>query len=345
MLPVGCYNCGIEFLGRTGNTPLSIVLDVLAPFMHKRCRSALQNGLNHGKNEHRLVGGNPRDVLCCRRIDDIILFDAAPVEESRRSPRRIIFTGWFDTGKQGQEWPGDFKIVLHQKPLTWDAAESVLNKATGKPWIRVGLRGNRSLSQHTVVRFRYRLTGGKTLRVALVDRESKMRVNRELSRPTTDQWAQATIDFRFPVKEGADPFAADEVQFLIDAGATLQIDDLLIYEPAAPKPNRTRRSARVKVTRPKTFPHRIWAACDFEAQTPDYNIFDLTRRTPLLTARANDESGKRWDENNQTGLRWFEGIVDAVRAKVAGSHEHADLETVRPPHGRPSKGRPVLFQR
>lgn len=88
-------------------------------------------------------------------IDDIILFDAPPEEESDPFPRRVIFTGWFDTGKQGREWPGDFKIVPHHKPLTWDAAESVPNKATGKPWIRVGLRGKRELSRHTAVRFRY----------------------------------------------------------------------------------------------------------------------------------------------------------------------------------------------
>lgn len=31
--------------------------------------------------------------------------------------------------------------------------------------------------------------------------------------------------------------------------------------------------AQVKVTRPKNFPHRIWAACDFEARTPDYGWF------------------------------------------------------------------------
>jgi hypothetical protein len=37
--------------------------------------------------------------------------------------------------------------------------------------------------------------------------------------------------------------------------------------------SRTRGFARAEEGRPKVFPHRIWAACDFEAQTPDYAWF------------------------------------------------------------------------
>ena len=36
---------------------------------------------------------------------------------------------------------------------------------------------------------------------------------------------------------------------------------------------RQRGSAQVEVTHPKHFPHRIWAACDFESHTPDYGWF------------------------------------------------------------------------
>lgn len=39
----------------------------------------------------------------------------------------------------------------------------------------------------------------------------------------------------------------------------------------------------------------------------DYDLFDLTRKTPLLTARDRDESGKQWDVGAQTGLRFDEG--------------------------------------
>ena len=49
-------------------------------------------------------------------IDDLILYEAAPGGEPRIMPSRPIFTGWLDTGKQGVEWPGEFQIVLHEKP-------------------------------------------------------------------------------------------------------------------------------------------------------------------------------------------------------------------------------------
>jgi hypothetical protein len=39
---------------------------------------------------------------------------------------------------------------------------------------------------------------------------------------------------------------------------------------AAESPSPQRGKANAQETRPKTFPHRIWAACDFEAQTTDY---------------------------------------------------------------------------
>jgi hypothetical protein len=41
----------------------------------------------------------------------------------------------------------------------------------------------------------------------------------------------------------------------------------------AEQPESKRGSARAIVTRPKSFPHRIWAACDFEGRTPDYAWF------------------------------------------------------------------------
>src|SRR5262245_45413558 len=34
-----------------------------------------------------------------------------------------------------------------------------------------------------------------------------------------------------------------------------------------------RGTARENIQRPEHFPHRIWAACDFEGQTPDYGWF------------------------------------------------------------------------
>jgi hypothetical protein len=44
------------------------------------------------------------------------------------------------------------------------------------------------------------------------------------------------------------------------------------------------------------------------AGRPDYPLFDLTKQTPLVTAKANDQSGKRWDTKDETGLRFEKGI-------------------------------------
>jgi hypothetical protein len=43
-----------------------------------------------------------------------------------------------------------------------------------------------------------------------------------------------------------------------------------------PEISKKRGTATVEETRPSRFPHRIWAACDFEAQTPDYAWFGPT---------------------------------------------------------------------
>jgi hypothetical protein len=46
------------------------------------------------------------------------------------------------------------------------------------------------------------------------------------------------------------------------------------------------------------------------AARPDYQVFDLTRHTPLVTARARDESGRRWDVKGETGLRFEKAVKD-----------------------------------
>jgi hypothetical protein len=47
------------------------------------------------------------------------------------------------------------------------------------------------------------------------------------------------------------------------------------------------------------------------AAKPDYKVFDLTERTPLLTSRTLDESGTMWDAKDESGLR-FETVVKSV---------------------------------
>lgn len=159
-------------------------------------------------------------------IDDIVLYEAAPKSETEPFPRRVIFTGWFDTGKQGQEWPGDFEIVLHEKPLTWDAVRSVLNPKTQTPWIRVHLRGQRFLSETTHVRFRYNLQEGQSLRVELANSQTGQTFSAKVPSPRTGEWTETALKYSPP--SGA---KADELRFLISKDADLLIDDVLIFEP------------------------------------------------------------------------------------------------------------------
>lgn len=44
------------------------------------------------------------------------------------------------------------------------------------------------------------------------------------------------------------------------------------------------------------------------AAKSDYPIFDLTRRAPLITTKANDQIGRQWDADDTTGLRLAAGV-------------------------------------
>jgi hypothetical protein len=131
-------------------------------------------------------------------IDDIVLYEAAPSGETDPFPRRVLFTGWFDTGKQGagNEWPGDFEIVKHDAPLTWKAAKSIANLQSGRPWIRVSLRGARPLSAANRLRFRYRLTGGDGLKILLANSKTGQEWNAPARELVTSKWAEAAVDFQ-----------------------------------------------------------------------------------------------------------------------------------------------------
>ena len=179
---------------------------------------------------------DPRSELL---IDDIVLYDEAAAGEKRPFPRRPIFTGWFDTGKQGQEWPGDFEIVLHEKPLTWDAARSVKNRQTGRPWIRVSMRGPRPLGRRTQLRFRYRVKGARAMEVVLVSSKSNRRWTATAENLVEGKWTETTLSFDTapPADKDTPPRpldpvpVADEIHFLLPAGAELWADDLLLLEP------------------------------------------------------------------------------------------------------------------
>jgi hypothetical protein len=46
------------------------------------------------------------------------------------------------------------------------------------------------------------------------------------------------------------------------------------------------------------------------AARPDYKVFDLTASTPLLTDKKRDQSGRKWDVKDETGLRFARGVLN-----------------------------------
>jgi hypothetical protein len=178
-------------------------------------------------------------------IDDIVLYEAAaPADDKARGeeeafPPRIIFTGWFDTGKQGagNEWPGRFEIVPQEPPRTWRAAHSIEDPASGQARLEISLRGLRRLSDNTRLRFRYRLTGANSLDVALVNNTRGRSYLATLKEATADRWSEASIDFQIkpdPIDD-KEP-AADAIHIVVRRqDAVLLVDDLLLYEPTTGK--------------------------------------------------------------------------------------------------------------
>lgn len=172
---------------------------------------------------------DPRGELL---IDDVILYDAAADGERRPFPQRVVFAGGFDTGRQGQEWPGDFEIVPHPAPLKWKYAKSIANKETNTPWLRVGLRGERRLDPVTELSFRYRLSGTDAIRVELRNSKTGWKTVQELPKLRRDEWASATVAFNTTRGDDRKEAAIDEVRFLLPTGSELGLDDLLLYTPA-----------------------------------------------------------------------------------------------------------------
>jgi inosine-uridine nucleoside N-ribohydrolase len=162
-------------------------------------------------------------------IDSFVLYDAAAPDEKRPFPKRILYTGVFDTGKQGKEWPGTFDIVM-DRDFFWKAARSVAGPEKA-PWIRLSLRGERTLGKRTELFFRYRLTGGDgTLRLRLFNRKTTVAHDVAVKDLKTGQAALTTV--AFDGKDGPRSGAkVDEVHFLLPRGAELLIDDVLLYEP------------------------------------------------------------------------------------------------------------------
>jgi len=74
------------------------------------------------------------------------------------------------------------------------------------------------------------------------------------------------------------------------------------------------------------------------AARPDYKVFDLTKQTPLLAAKAADESGRKWDEKDETGLRFESGVKNVeyfrdVRPILSRSCVPCHTQTAEKPAG------------
>ncbi len=158
-------------------------------------------------------------------IDDVVLYDEAVAGEKRPFPERPIFCAWFDTGRQGQEWPGVFEIVPHKAPLTWKAAKSVEGGPDGRPWILLELRGSRPLNATAKLRFRYRQEGADSVQVSLLQGGKRVGAS-TLKELKKDTWAEQVVDFG---ELGEKTRQADEIHFVLPKGAILLLDDVLLY--------------------------------------------------------------------------------------------------------------------
>ncbi|MCE9533339.1 MAG: nucleoside hydrolase, partial [Planctomycetes bacterium] len=161
-------------------------------------------------------------------IDDVILYDAAREGEKRPFPARVLYTGLFDTGKQGKEWPGDFTIVEYPKPKMWKYAKSV-TVGDSNPIIRLSMRGERTLDTPVELFFKYRLTGTDEVTVEVGNAKTKFVLTQELKNLKKDEWTETTASFKLP--EGTKETTIDEICFRLPKGAELWIDDVLLYVP------------------------------------------------------------------------------------------------------------------
>jgi inosine-uridine nucleoside N-ribohydrolase len=169
-------------------------------------------------------------------IDDVVLYDAALPGEKRPFPKHIHYRAGFDTGQKDKHWPGDFEIVA-DKGTFWKAVRSVPHPGGDANWVRVHLRGERTMGAATQLTFRYRLTGADSLRVVLRNSKTKDEYAATIKGLRKDEWAETAVDFS--AGRGGDGSLrtlragdrVDEIQFLLPRGAELHLDDLLLTVP------------------------------------------------------------------------------------------------------------------
>lgn len=158
-------------------------------------------------------------------IDDIVLYEAAVESETRPFPKRIIFTGWFDTGKQGKEWPGKFDIVEHAKPRTWKFAQSVKGE-NRHTVLNVSLRGPRTIDPESEMTLMLQMqTEHPIFAVQYLHAGTEIDGWQPIAGENSGEWQRVLMKFNFKK-----PTLIDEVR-LTAPGNPFGIDDLLIYTP------------------------------------------------------------------------------------------------------------------
>jgi hypothetical protein len=165
-------------------------------------------------------------------IDDIVLYDAADEKETRPFPKRFLFTGWFDSGKQGKEWPGTFEID-QKKGYFWHAAKSAPHPKNNQVAIlEIDLRGERPVGARTHLTFKYKLEGADALTLAVDSANFFTPFEIQLKGLKKAEWTAQTIDL--DKSKPADSTKGDRLRrvfFTLPTTAQLWIDDLLLYEP------------------------------------------------------------------------------------------------------------------
>jgi hypothetical protein len=101
----------------------------------------------------------------------------------------------------------------------------------GLPWIRLHLKGERTLGDATQLCFRYQLKGADALRVLLLNSSTKQSHLVARKGLKQDAWSDATVDFTTSgpskPKKGE---KVDEIHLLLPKGAELLLDDVMLYE-------------------------------------------------------------------------------------------------------------------
>ncbi|GEM_PF-5888198 len=92
------------------------------------------------------------------------------------------------------------------------------------------MRGERRLGVPTELMFKYHLAGADKLRVEMVHAKAQRSWTKELKDLPRDAWLDATLRFEIPHSD-FDEHWADEIRLFVPAGATLTIDDVLLYMP------------------------------------------------------------------------------------------------------------------